>query len=421
MVELMLRGFGGDQRKRLSFGEGTAGDGDGGSSSVAAPSTPHPIECYHVNARFSEDFEDIGTFRFGKALLLLRYCMEAIWCRFRHGVHAFYYVPAPGKRAALYRDWIVMLLCRPFFRCFIHHWHAVGLGDWLSREGTWFERWLTHRLLGRPRLSLVVATLSMRDALWFRSERAEVVFSGIPDPFPDFDRSVLPRRQARAAARQALLTGDVAAASTSNLAGDDPAIFRVLFLSNCIREKGLFDTLDAVRIGNERLRERGSPLWLHLTVAGAFLEEADERTWHAQVAAMGEEGARTVHYAGFVNGEAKSRLLRECDLLCFPTYYEAESFGLVVVEAMAAGLSVVATRWRGLAEALPADYPGYVRQHAPADIAEALIAALSRDDAAMLRARFLQHFVLEQHLASLAAAFTRAPGSPQHTNYSGLV
>src|SRR5688572_7506682 len=103
MVKLMLEGFGGDARKRLT--------------GVPPPS----VECYHINARFSDTLEDIGTFRLGKFLLLLRYCFEAIWCRFRYGIEAFYYVPAPGKRAALIRDWVVMLLCRPFFTHFVHH------------------------------------------------------------------------------------------------------------------------------------------------------------------------------------------------------------------------------------------------------------------------------------------------------------
>src|SRR4051812_26811005 len=95
MVKLMLDGLGGDRRKIQD-------------SRFKIQNSE--IECYHVNARFSEDMEDIGTFRVGKALLVFRYCVEAIWCRFRYGVRAFYYVPAPGKRAALYRDWMVMIL-----------------------------------------------------------------------------------------------------------------------------------------------------------------------------------------------------------------------------------------------------------------------------------------------------------------------
>lgn len=80
MVELMLEGFGGDCRRHRK------NDGN-----------PFGIECYHVNARFSKSLEDVGEFQSWKMLLVLIYCLEAIWCRFRYGVKNFYYVPVPEK------------------------------------------------------------------------------------------------------------------------------------------------------------------------------------------------------------------------------------------------------------------------------------------------------------------------------------
>ena len=94
MVQLMLDGLGGDRRKHHPPGV----------------HSPHQIECYHVNVRLSKRLQDIGDFRLWKLLLLLGHCLEAIWCRFRYGVMNFYYIPAPGKRSALYRDWVVMLI-----------------------------------------------------------------------------------------------------------------------------------------------------------------------------------------------------------------------------------------------------------------------------------------------------------------------
>src|SRR6266446_6613955 len=129
MVRLMLEGFGGDRRAR-----GAGAPGNPGSFG---------IECYHVNARLSKKLEDIGDLRIGKFFLLLRYCLEAMWCRVRYGVTNFYYIPAPGKRSALYRDWLVMALCRPFFDRVILHWHAAGLAKWLETVVTIRSRALT--------------------------------------------------------------------------------------------------------------------------------------------------------------------------------------------------------------------------------------------------------------------------------------
>lgn len=350
------------------------------------------IEWYHVDARFSDDLEDIGVFRSEKVLLLLRYCAQAIWHRLRDGADVFYYVPAPGKRAALYRDWLIMLLCRPFFRQVVHHWHAVGLGDWLQKEGSWLERRLTHWLLGKPTLGIALAIPGMRDALWFRSEWVETVPNGIPDPCPDFETAVLPRRQTRLAARRQLLAGQLG----------EPQVFQVLYLAHCTAAKGLFDTLEGVALANEHLRSNRSPLSIHLTVAGEFLHDEERDQFHARLAEINAV-AVSVTYAGFVSGERKAALLRESDALCFPTYYSAESFGLVVVEAMAAGMAVIASAWRALPEILPPPPYGYVPIRKPAAVAEALLAALAVDGTP-LRAEFLSRFTEASHLAQICQA-----------------
>jgi glycosyltransferase involved in cell wall biosynthesis len=386
MVKQMLEGFGGDARQRPP-GE-----------------LPPPVECYHVNARFSDTLEDIGTFRLGKFLLLLRYCFEAIWCRFRYGIETFYYVPAPGKRAALIRDWVVMLLCRPFFKHFIHHWHAVGLGDWLETEGSWIERRLTHWLLGKPALGVALAIQSMRDALWFRSRDVELIPNGIPDPCPNFDSEVLPRRMQRLEARLALLSGKQPSNGDTN---GDPAVFRVLFLGNLMRDKGIFDTLEAAAIANRMLRAGASSLRMHLIVAGAFPEGTGEQEFQARIQRDDLRG--NVEWRGFVTGQAKLELLRDSDCLCFPSYYHAESFGLVVVEAMAMGMPVVTSRWRALPSLLPPGYPGIVSPRRPEEVAVKLLSSM-REDGTPLREWYSAHFTESVHLGHLQdAILTLAP------------
>src|ERR1700733_9464169 len=173
MVKLMLDGFGGDRRKRRQNAPDTFG-----------------IECYHVNARYSKALEDIGEFQGGKIFLILFYCLQAIWCRFRYGVENFYYVPAPGKSVALYRDWLVMLVCRPFFKKIILHWHAAGLAKWLETSVQIRTRALTYRLFKPVDLSIVLSRYNFADAEKLLSGRICVVHNGVPDPCPDFAETI---------------------------------------------------------------------------------------------------------------------------------------------------------------------------------------------------------------------------------------
>jgi glycosyltransferase involved in cell wall biosynthesis len=332
--------------------------------------------------------------RFAKFFLLLKFCFEAIWCRFRYGVRCFYYVPAPGKRAAIYRDWAVMVLCRPFFPKIVYHWHANGLGDWLSKDASWIERKISHALLGEPNLGLSLAISSMRDALWFRSENVEVVKNGVPDPCPEYDTIVGLRKADRLAARRKVFAGEKLTPDERVRSGGDPETFQVFFLAHCTREKGVFDAIEGVLIANQILQARGIQLRMKLSVAGAFLYPEEEPELRELIARVNRTD-ECVQYVGFVNGAAKDDFLRTSDCMCFPTYYSAEGQPVSLLEAMAYGLQIVTTRWRALPELLPSDHLGFCYPRDPKDVARALL-AVCVEDARPLRARFLENYTAEQ-------------------------
>jgi len=378
MVQLMLAGFGGDARKRSP-----------------AQASPHGIECYHVNARFSRGLEDIGEFQGTKIFLILWFCLQAVWIRFRHGVDTFYYVPAPGKRVALYRDWLVMLLCRPFFKNVILHWHAAGLAKWLETETTIGSRTATYRLFRPVDLSIVLSRYNLADAEKLLSRRIAVVNNGIPDPCPDFETSILPRRQERFAIRKRVLAGEPAAASL---------VLNILFIAHCTREKGLFVAAEAVLHANRYLAACRLPVTLRFTAAGNFV--TDEERLEFERLRADPEFAAAVQHVGFVSGDRKNQLLREADLFLFPTRYLGENQPVNLIEAMAFGLPIVTTRWRSLPEMLPPDYPGLVSGQNPDELAAAIVKVLAVKSGEQVRHHFKEHFTVERHLATLAAAIS---------------
>jgi glycosyltransferase involved in cell wall biosynthesis len=401
MVMSMVEGFGGDRRgrsKRLAEAAAPATSGE-----AAAPG--HGIRCYHVNARLSEDLADAGSMRWVKPFRLVSYCGEAIWLRWRHGVRAFYYIPAPPKRASLYRDWMVMLLCRWFFRPIIFHWHAVGLGEWLERRVSPWERWLSHRLLDGADLSIVLSRFNAADAAKLQPRRLEVVTNGIADPCPNFAQELAALREARTAARCRLLAGEPLTTEDRDRAGGDPEVVRVVFLAHCAADKGLFDTVEGVRQANAQLTARQASLRLQLAVVGSFISTAERDQFDRVLAEPGVAG--WAKYAGFVAEEEKWAILRRADVFCFPTYFPNEGQPANLIEAMAFGLAVVVTRWRAIPEFLPSGYAGLVEPRRPDQVAAALLTVMSEPGAGF-RETFLRHFTLERHLQALAEVIKAA-------------
>lgn len=331
----------------------------------------HGIDVRHVNLRLSRDAADIGRWRWGKLPAVVDACLQALADRFTAGCDTLYYVPAPPRRGALYRDWAVMLLCRPFFRRLVLHWHATGLGEWLQNEATALERAITQRLLGRADVAIVLGERLRADAAILAPHRIAVVPNGIADPAPDRP----PRARSPAAGSP----------------------FELLFLGLCSEEKGVFAAAEAVASAN---RAAGTTRF-RLTAAGAFPDEASRSRFATLAVALPD----AIRHVGFVTGETKRELLGRSHCLCLPTRYPYEAQPLVIIEALACGLPVVATRWRGIPDLVPPEAGRLV----PPGAADALLAALlavqlAPPDPAAARAFFLRHHTRAIHLTALAAA-----------------
>jgi glycosyltransferase involved in cell wall biosynthesis len=366
-------------------------------------SADYGIEIFHVNAQFATDSKDIGKFRIGKVFRLFGYWAKAVALRFRHGADNLYYVPTPPVKTPLYRDWVLLTLLRLFFRRVIFHWHATGLGEWIEKQPGWMRR-LTQMALGRADLSISLGRFNERDAAIFRPRKSVLVPNGIPDPCPNFPEA---QRAWRARLQERLAVWD----TPDSLRHQGTVIVRVLYLSLCSREKGVFDAIEGVCQANRVCRSDHLPVEFQLTIAGPFVDTPTEEFFNRTLERLGNP--TTIRHVGFVDADAKQKLLSETDIFCFPTFYYAESFGLVVLEAMAFGLPIVATKWRSVPDLFPANYPGLVDIQSPDEIAEALFQAGLRDDSDEFRKRFLDNYTLEKFLQNMAAAIHSAEAPAQ--------
>ena len=83
-----------------------------------------------------------------------------------------------------------------------------------------------------------------------------------------------------------------------------------------------------------------------------------------------------VEFLGWVDKDNKIKLLNEADVFCLPS--KLDSFGMVYIEAMAAGLPVVALNFQSIPDVVEHEYTGILcDDDSPHDLAKAIVHAYS--------------------------------------------
>ena len=139
-------------------------------------------------------------------------------------------------------------------------------------------------------------------------------------------------------------------------------VFDIAFLGRLVPVKGVDDLV----CGFSQLIERRPALKSHLYIAGSGGEEDSLRR---QCAALGITDR--VSFLGWLDSEACHELLGKVDVVVLPSH--DEEFGTVLIEAMSAGVPVVATKVGGIGSVVEDGVEGMlVNAEAPEEIAIAL-------------------------------------------------
>jgi glycosyltransferase involved in cell wall biosynthesis len=269
------------------------------------------IELFPVRMSFSREMAEVGKPRLGKVGHLIALIARILWARVRTGAAVLYYPPAGPDLVPVLRDIAVLLCTRWAFRATVFHFHASGVSEIEPRLPRPL-RAMFHRAYGRPDLAIQTSELNPPDGTRLRARRIAVV----PNGLPDHPLALRPREQRSVG----------------------PPV--VLYVGVLRESKGLLVLVEACR----RLLSRNLDFELHLM--GGFESAHFEARLRAAVDQAGL-GGRTV-FLGVRSGDAKAACFRAGDLFCYPTHFEAESFGIAAVEAMQFSLPVVATSWRGV-------------------------------------------------------------------------
>lgn len=321
------------------------------------------IQLHHVDMKFSRDIEDIGKFSLRKILHLALLIIRIIVARFRYKASTLYYPPTGVDGVSLYRDIAILSLCRPFYQETVFHFHAGGISK-VYENATGLKRRLMSKAYCAADLAIELSSFNPPDGRALGALRTVVLPYGIAD----------------------------AAGATNAHSRHGP--LKLLYVGHLGESKGVLDLLQACKLLLD------SNVDFQLDLLGRAQPPAFEGVVRARLAKLGLE--QRVCLRGVCMGEEKWHYYRNADVFCFPSFYEMETFGIVVLEAMQFSVPVVGTRWRGIQDIIVDGETGYlVGINQPGEIARS-IALLANDEAlrvrmgANARRAFLERYSLKQ-------------------------
>ena len=240
----------------------------------------------------------------------------------------------------MFRDIIVLLSTRWLFSKTVFHYHLGGISELYDGLPAW-QQWLFRRAYFGADAAIRISELNPEDGRRLEAKREYVIPNGIDDPCPE------------------LLTSW----SKPSASATDP--MRILFVAILRESKGVMVLIEACG----RLAARG--VAFELEVVGQW--QSDEFAARVQQCIRDLKLSNHVRFRGVLIGDEKFAAYRWADVFCFPSFFNSETFGVVLVEAMACGLPVVSTRWRGIPSVVDEDETGFlVEPHDPVAVADCL-------------------------------------------------
>lgn len=269
-------------------------------------------ELVHVRMAFSKGMGELGAYSLFKLLHLLRVILAIVFVRLTQGTRVLYYPPSsgPGKLPIL-RDMAILCSTRWMFSKTIFHFHAAGLGDMYGSLPPYLKPFYRWAYL-KPDLAIQLSEHNPDDGEAVHAQKTIFVPNGLEDHGAGIKR--------RHASRDKRCS--------------------ILYVGLLTESKGVVILSEAMK----NLARRG--IELDCVFVGEFATKQFEESFRRKIAEDGLGGQ--IRFTGELTGSDKHQAYQDADIFCFPTFFESESFGLVVAEAMQYSLPVVASDWRGV-------------------------------------------------------------------------
>lgn len=339
------------------------------------------IDITHIRMGFSSDMGEVGRFRVTKVFHLAGLIVRILWARATTHAEVLYYPPAGPDLVPVVRDLATLLCTRWAFKRTVLHFHAGGLSEIYPRLPRLAQA-AFRRAYFFPDLAITPSAIGTEDPPFVHARRHVVVANGVPElPAQLLPKPAPPRPR--------------------------PV---VLFVGVLRESKGVLDVVRAVAA----VKERG--LACELQLMGQYASGEFKTQLEQEIRSLGLDGDVTL--LGVRTGIAKDETFSNADIFCYPTRFESETFGIVVVEAMRSGLPVVVSAWRGVPALVQDGENGFVVPTRDVQALADKLALLVVDPelrerlGAQGRQKFLEHFTEDTYRTAMERALVTVGDTP---------
>lgn len=281
------------------------------------------LKLFHVRMSFSSSMSSVGKFKVWKLVHMLQIVLEATYKKLRYNVHTLYYMPGGSSRTPILRDIFILFFLRLIFNKTIFHFRSAGVSE-IVNEQPFLIRKMAQFVYRKPNLAIQLSQLNPKDGDYFRAKRTLIIPNGLEDAAQPY----LPIQRV------------------------EKDYVTILYVGLLNESKGVMILLQAVK---ELVKQ---DMAVKVNLVGEFTSSGFQQKVFQYIKCEGLEDI--VNLPGVKKGSEKWAYFLEADIFCFPSFYESESFGNVVVEAMMFSLPVVATKWRGIPDLVKKDETGFL-------------------------------------------------------------
>lgn len=158
--------------------------------------------------------------------------------------------------------------------------------------------------------------------------------------------------------------------------------YKLCTFSRVMKEKGIEDAIEAVRLVNEKASETLYTLDIYGQIEAGYKESFDN---------LLNTLPEYIRYMGCIESSKGIRVLSQYDFLLFPTYYEGEGMAGTLVDSMFAGLPAIVSNWKYNEEVIIDKFNGFVFETRNVNQLKEILQKIEVENIADMKKNCLRH------------------------------